>query len=306
MKKFINISLSICLGICLAIPTAQGQTITDVHNVSITTYTQEQTQWCWAGCTRMVDWSYSTVTPPSQCTIVNKANDQCDSGSCCSTLNGTRPSACTTPASSNFPNNMGSCNGSLAWLINNYAGANTFASGSKTYSTVSSNLTNKKMMVARWGWTSGGGHFVVIYGCYQFNYVGQVSYANPASGSKVTESHSYFNSNSSRTWTHTITMNGGTVRREIATQMTAEELGGLYSIYPNPTIGVVTIQRTDNSDDVLNYSIKNALGQIIAEESLDGNQKQLSIDLKSQFGSGVYFMNIQMNGAQTTEKIIVQ
>src|SRR5688572_1119441 len=155
MKKIVTYIVGAMLCLSASVVSAQDYTL------NLTAYQQEQTQWCWAAATRMVDWSYSSVTPPSQCTIVNTANNTCDGwfNTCCNDLNGSRPSACTDPLGSNFPNSMMGCNGSLSWLLDNYAGANTTYTSSLAYTTVRSNLGAKKMMVARWGWTSGGGHF---------------------------------------------------------------------------------------------------------------------------------------------------
>lgn len=289
-----------------------AQTVSDAHTLSITPYKQEQTQWCWAATTRMVDWSYSSVTPPSQCTIVNAANNTCDGwfNTCCGELNGSRPSACTDALGSNFPNSMYGCNGSLSWLLNNYAGANTTAGSSLTYTTVSSNLANKKMMVARWGWTSGGGHFVVIYGNYMLNSTQNVSYANPSSASKVTETYAYFKSNASRNWTHSITMNGGTARRvaqpavtAVANPVSAERQ---VQVFPNPSDGSFHLLRLENSDAPAKISITNALGDIVYETVLPEGQKEATINMKNKLSAGLYLVNMESNGQRSVEKMVIR
>jgi hypothetical protein len=292
-----------------ALSTTVAQTISGSYSVQCTAYKQEQTQWCWAGATRMVDWTYSSVTPPSQCSIVNKANDQCDGifNVCCSTLNGSRPSACTDPLGSNYPNNMSGCNGSLSWLINYYAGANSTYSNALSYSTVSSNLSANKMMVARWGWTSGGGHFVVIYACYQMNGVGQIQYANPSSGSKVTESASYFTSNSSRTWTHSIAMNGAAYRPRMAGPSVETDAAkdNLTQLYPNPTDGVLHLQRTGDLSAAAHVRISNTIGQLVYETELAENQGQLTVNLKEKLSSGLYIVDVVSNGISHTERLVI-
>ena len=305
MKKlYTYLAAAFCM---LALPQILlAQTISGSYSVQCTAYKQEQTQWCWAAATRMVDWTYSSVTPPSQCTIVNRANNACDLGSCCSNLNTSRPSACTSPLSSNYPNNMYGCNGSLGWLINAYAGANTGTGSSLSYSTVSNNLYNNKMMVARWGWSGGGGHFVVIYGCYQFNYAGQVSYANPSSGSKVTESHAYFTSNSSRTWTHSITMNGAAYRPRYANPDAFSAAESNIKLYPNPTGGQFMLLRTGDLEAPVEVSITNTLGSTVFETVIRGGQAEVSLDLKNELSAGVYLINLSENGQKHTEKLIVQ
>src|SRR5688572_24203888 len=108
-----NIYKIISAALLFCISTADAQTVSGYYSVGCTAYTQEHSQWCWAATCRMVDWTYSTVTPPAQCSIVNRANNQCDVGSCCSGLSGSRPSACTDWSPSNQPLSMYGCNGSL-------------------------------------------------------------------------------------------------------------------------------------------------------------------------------------------------
>ena len=301
--------------VCLTLSYAPSfaQTVTDMHTVNVTAYKQEQTQWCWAATTRMVDWAYSTVTPPSQCTIVNTANNTCDGwfNVCCGELNGSRPSACTDPLGSNFPNSMYGCNGSLSWLLNNYAGANSTAASSIAYSTVSSNLASKKLMVARWGWTSGGGHFVVIYGNYMLNSTQNVSYANPGSGSKVTETYAYFKSNSSRTWTHSVTMNGGSVQR-VAQTSTASPvtnnsavLAKSVSVYPNPSEGTFQLLRADAAAPA-KITITNALGDVVYETVLPAGKKEATVELKNKLRAGLYLVNMISNEEHTVEKLVIR
>ncbi len=277
--------------------------------ITVTPYTQEQSQWCWAACTRMVDWAYSSTTPPVQCSIVNKANDQCDGwfNICCSSLNGSRPSACSTPLSSNYPNNMYGCNGSLSWLMNYYAGPNTSYGSSLSSSLVTGNIAAGKLMVARWGWTSGGGHFVVLYGFKQVN--GSpltVSYANPSSGSRVTENYSYFVANSNRTWTHTLRMNQASVQRNAGPVTQVTDFGTSLRIYPNPSVGVITIERMDRIEAVVAIKILQATGEVVYSGELQPGQMAETLNLKDKLAAGIYFLRATVDGEISTEKIIIQ
>jgi hypothetical protein len=202
---------------------------------------------------------------------------------------------------------MYGCNGSLSWLMNYYAGANTSYGSSLTFSTVSSNLYANKMMVARWGWTSGGGHFVVIYACYTLvtgggNY-NNVSYANPSSGSKVTEDYNYFKSNSSRTWTHSLRMNGAAVRRDGVIAENIEMSNGIR-LYPNPADGLISLERID-AESSATLLISNAFGQLVKEIELPAQQSFLTIELSNDLSSGMYYVTFLTDGSEITEKLIV-
>lgn len=294
--------------LCLTSSVVFAQTYT----LNLTAYKQEQTQWCWAATTRMIDWAYSSVTPPSQCSIVNAANNTCDGwfNVCCNTLNGSRPSACTDPLGSNFPNNMSGCNGSLSWLLNNYSGANTAYSSALSYSTVRSNLGGKKMMVARWGWTSGGGHFVVIYGNYTSSTgTNYIRYANPASGSKTSESDAYFRSNSSRTWTHSLAMNGGSYQRTAnpvaVTAPPSANQAKSATLFPNPNNGSFQFVRTHDAA-AASLRITNALGDVVYEAEMPAGQKETVIDLKGKISAGLYLLTTTTNGTREVSKLVIR
>ncbi|MBK0403527.1 T9SS type A sorting domain-containing protein [Adhaeribacter sp. BT258] len=309
MKRTFTFVLGALL--CLSASVASAQD----YSLNLTAYKQEQTQWCWAATTRMIDWAYSSTTPPSQCSIVNAANNTCDGwfNVCCNTLNGSRPSACTDPLGSNFPNSMSGCNGSLSWLLNNYAGANTSYSSSLAYSTVRSNLGSKKMMVARWGWTSGGGHFVVIYGNYTSSTgTNYIRYANPASGSKTSESDAYFRSNSSRTWTHSIAMNGGSYQRTAGPTVSNPVISNdpviaqRVSIYPNPTEGAFQLLRNDEATVAAKITITNTIGDVVYETEMPAGQREAALELKGKLSAGLYLVNLVSNGERTVEKLVIR
>lgn len=79
-------------------------------------------------------------------------------------------------------------------------------------------------------------------------------------------------------------------------------------VYPNPASNVINICFL--SDDQINTAeliIKNALGQIVFDEKLVVNKKELyqTIDFSS-YSKGMYFVNINSNGVIEGKKIIVE
>ena len=73
-----------------------------------------------------------------------------------------------------------------------------------------------------------------------------------------------------------------------------------FSIYPNPTSGSATIQVSGNSG----VKIMNALGNVVLQQD-SINSDSFLIDLSAQ-PSGMYIVETIVNGAITSQKLILQ
>lgn len=127
---------------------------------------QEQSQWCWAGVSQAVIEYFKKLIV--QCRIVNYAWGRND--------------CCENPSSSicNYWNYMYNCKGSIEDILDHWkldctplAKALTWAQTKKQIKKKKLNLAskdtaNKKIkgypVIIRYGWYSGGGHFLVIRG----------------------------------------------------------------------------------------------------------------------------------------------
>jgi surface protein len=81
-----------------------------------------------------------------------------------------------------------------------------------------------------------------------------------------------------------------------------EDEASLFSIYPNPTSGIVNIE----ADNLQNYSsiiVTDALGRIISKLKIDSNNMKLDFSDKNP---GLYFIEIQGNGNSIFTKIVVE
>ncbi len=154
---------------------------------------QEQSQWCWAGVSAAV--IRAKGTPIEQCTIAEYARVRAtwhDFGSV---------DCCEDPSQGcNYWNYAWGANGSIQDILSHW-GINNYGIGAAlTLSTVESEINANRPFVIRWGWDSGGGHFVVGYGV-----VGStLYYMNPwfGEGAKMAD-YAWVVSGSSHTWTHT-------------------------------------------------------------------------------------------------------
>lgn len=149
-----------------------------------------QTNWCWAASSQAV-LSY-TQNAPGMCNIADWARQQNGWGNdnCCT--NG-------TGAICNQPNAMWGPAGSLQSILQNWGAESDNFSRSLNLSEVQEAIDDDGPIVVRWGWTAGGGHFVVLHGYTGSN----MTVMDPWSG-PTTMTHSNLTSTSTRAWTHTL------------------------------------------------------------------------------------------------------
>jgi hypothetical protein len=273
---------------------------------SVPAYQQEQSNWCWAACGSMLYWAYKPGTI-SQCAFVAVSRDNENSNLFdCNNLSSSTANPCTSPGTFNSPQSLYTCGGSIENVLDHY-GISSTGYGNAFSATDLTNATHaKKHMVARWGWNSGGGHFVVIY-----RYSGgNVSYNNPAYGSSYTWTYNTFKTaNNQATWTHTLRMDNAAVYGSVLTAAKRKDNAGLVAaaapdlnFYPNPTTDRLNCIINNPAESGSQLVISNVMGQVIYRQQLDANTTTLSIDV-SPWPRGTYI--IQLNGA-AGKKITVQ
>ncbi|OHX14934.1 hypothetical protein BI347_06755 [Chromobacterium sphagni] len=166
-----------------------------VLNVPLTV--QEHSQWCWAGSSKGVLGLYKQT--PSQCAIANWAfgiNYACGN------------SNFNWNSDANSPNNMYGGGGSLQDILTHWGVSNFSVNDYLTWAHVVQDIQANRPFVMRYGWTSGGGHFIVGRG-YQTGSGGNYIYMmNPWPGEGMTyASYSSVVSASDHDWTDTLRMN---------------------------------------------------------------------------------------------------
>lgn len=146
-------------------------------------YIQERSNWCWAAASRtIVRAETGDTSPPSQCQLVKWGKNSSE----CGNVTGT------------FGSNV-----SRALLQGDVLSPGTVTSGSRTFSQVRSEIDANRLVMIRWGWTSGGGHMLVLRG---YNTSGSmINYVNPLKDTYQVKSHSALRSGSNYTWTHSRT-----------------------------------------------------------------------------------------------------
>lgn len=158
---------------------------------------QEQDQWCWAGVTGSIfDYFGKAV---KQCEIAEYTRTVAtwyDFGS---------ENCCTNPnAGCNYWNYNWDYDGSIEDILESMQSdidiQNFGVSRRLTTSEITTDLSGNKPFVIRWGWDSGGGHFLVGYGI-DGSYL---HYMNPwyGEGNKI-GTYDWVSLGGGHTWTHT-------------------------------------------------------------------------------------------------------
>ena len=160
--------------------------------------TQEYDQWCWAGVSSCILDFYGH--PVSQCSIAEYSRTVITWGSygstnCCVNAN----------AGCNYWNyNYGNA-GSIQDILLHFSNiSNTGLGRTLSLTEIQTQINQYRPFVVRWGWTTGGGHFVVGYGISGNN----IYYMNPwpGEGLKIA-TYTWLTNDGSHTWTHTNQLN---------------------------------------------------------------------------------------------------
>ncbi len=234
---------------------------------------QEQTEWCWAGTSDCVLQYFGY--PTLQCDIAEYARTQVPStfgtNNCCLDPTG----LCNTP------NYIYGYSGSIQDILYHFKKiSSTGIYNILDTAGVRAQVKKGTPYFFRWGWTTGGGHFLVGYGL-----VGStVYYMNPLYGYEMAE-YSWVVNDGTHTWTHTLTLDT-TVSTGINT---IQEVGNGVRVYPNPSKGEFTIQSSVVSGQ-LSVGVYNMLGEKVFSE-FNIQNPTFNIDLSSR-PSGIYLYRI--------------
>jgi hypothetical protein len=163
---------------------------------------QEHNQWCWAGASQSTLEYYKTTV--TQCDIANWAFGR---GDCCGNATFNWSHIC------NYWNNIlgdsayGKPGGSVHGIMTHWSiDANTIWNALSQASAVAE-IDAEHPFILRFGWTGGGGHFLVGYGYDQAGLY--LDYMDPWPGNGYTKSlYSWTVSASDHSWTHTLTTKG--------------------------------------------------------------------------------------------------
>jgi hypothetical protein len=278
MKQWILI-----LALIFVFRDVQAQTI-----LAVPTVTQEKTEWCWAGCSKSLLFFYGTNV--SQCQIAEYTRTMATWHSygvvdCC----------VDPDMGCNYPNYLWGADGSIENILLDLGSLQTLNNYSPlSYQTIITEIDQARPFIVRWGWTNGGGHFVIGKGYKATS--NSVYYMNPwpGEGAKVA-TYAWLVNDGSHNWTHTLQMAPTPSATAIAEK--SEETG--IVIYPNPATELITIEASGKTFDMVE------LNDVTGKSVYQSTNIHL-IDLGSlKLSKGLYILKLSKASNHYYKKIII-
>lgn len=312
MKKII----SYCIYLLLILLSNQ-KTFSQTTGNYVPAYIQEQSNWCWAACGSMIYWAYHTGSI-SQCSYVAKSRDLENSQLFdCNNLSSSTSSPCTYPATFNSPQSLYTCGGSNENVFDYYGISSTGYGHAFSTSELTTAMSARKMCLARWGWTGGGGHLVVV-NRYKS---GNVYFNNPLSGAVIWSYNTFKTANGRGTWTNTLRMDNAApygsvlsrpttpkldlpevpLSKSISTNVIDDRL--TLNLYPNPSVENVTIMLGRDRAELSVVTITNTLGVVVYKQQVGRKATSMRVNV-SNWTRGVY--TVKLGGTGIARQLIVQ
>ena len=254
--------------------------------LGLTTTFQVQNQWCWSACSNCVLDHYGV--PTTQCQIAEYTRTV-------ATWNNFGPTDCciTATAGCNYWNYMWGYAGSISDILMQF-GSISVQNISNTISigTIQTDINVNRPFVIRWGWTSGGGHFIVGEG---YDAANNVYYMNPwpGEGSKV-GTYAWVVNDGVHQWTHTQRMLSSPLSTSI--KKLSDEIDAV-SVYPNPV--------TDKINISSRYDITSVQLYDIAGKEIYSAKNTNSIDANN-FAKGIYFIKLSGEDFSVNKKVVLE
>lgn len=276
MKRYILISL---LWAASLSPACQGQTL------AVPLCIQEKSQWCWAAASQSILGYYGL--DHSQCMIAeytrtvatwqNFGNIHCCSGAC------------------NYWNYLQGTAGSIQDILMNFGQMETiWVSSYLTQTHIQAEIAGNRPFVIRWGWTSGGGHFVVGHGIDQ----DYLMYMDPLYGFKIAD-YSWVVQSANHQWTSTLTLDRSVSNKAPEIQAAA------ISIFPNPASGQLKVKLQTATSEPLLMMLWNLQGQLVRGYSAQSAADQIvSLNLEG-IPPGIYTLQVQTKDPFVPVKVMV-
>jgi len=270
MKKTLSL-----LFVFLLILSAQAQVL------NVKKCTQEQDQWCWAGVSQCVLDYYGKWV--EQCDIADYARSvitwhNFGSDYCCDKPNG----LC------NYWNYAWGYPGSIQDILVHFNNiTNNGVSNPLSQTLIQAHLTANRPFIIRWGWVTGGGHFVVGHGMENET----IYYMDPwfGEGHKFA-SYSWVLNDGWHEWTHTNVL-AVSPPTGVAENVQKEQI----FVYPNPTTGQLRIANYELQGKSLNeieIQVFDMMGKIVGtSRDISYTNNEIVMDISS-VPSGIYFLKI--------------
>jgi hypothetical protein len=250
-------------------------------------------QWCWAGCSKTILDYYGLNI--EQCEIAEFVRTT-------ATFHNFGTVDCCTDAlqGCNYWNYLYGDNGSIEEILMHFGNLQSIGIPNViSQIEITDEIQNNRLFIIRWGWSTGGGHFVVGHGINGNN----IYFMNPWFGEGLhIGSYNFMlngydgTSSAEHTWTHTslITTDVSSVNE------TFNEKN--ISIYPNPFFEEATL----SSNKLLNnatLTINNLYGQTVKE--IKNITEKTVILNRDHLASGIYFIYLTQDNKTYAKKLVI-
>jgi hypothetical protein len=255
--------------------------------INVPSVIQEQTQWCWAASSACVLDFYGDIT--AQCTIAEYTREV--STSCNSNNYGTTNCCSNATLGCNQWNYNWGCPGSIQDILTHFGFIETNSiSDSLSLPAIQTEITAGRPFIFRWGWSTGGGHFLVGYGISGNN----MYYMDPlvGEGYEINNYHwvtSGTNSEGTHTWTHTQTIANAGIADFSQLQQVI--------LFPNPASTELSIEVPQQAV----IEISDVQGRLISTFLITENKTNFNI---SDFAEGVYILKAKTEKGIAIKKFI--
>jgi hypothetical protein len=250
-------------------------------------------QWCWAGCSKTVLDYYGFVV--QQCDIAEYVRNTATfhnfgSVNCCIDAN----QGC------NYWNYNYSSAGSIQDILVHFGNLqNIGVANALSIQEITTDIQNNRLFVIRWGWSTGGGHFVVGHGI-SGNYI---YFMNPWFGEGLHIGTYNFmlsgvdnTTTATHTWTHTnrITSNVLTINEQ--------SIEKSIIVYPNPFFSETCLKSDINFKNAT-LTIYNVYKQKVKQiKNISGQTITIQ---RNNLQSGIYFIDLTQDNKTFTAKLII-
>jgi hypothetical protein len=238
---------------------------------------QEQDQWCWAATSSCVLNYYGKNIPQCMCAEYTREVavwHNFGSIDCCVDPN----QGC------NYWNYNWGYAGSIEDILSHWGVASSGVSSSLSYSSCQTEINAGHPFILRWGWTTGGGHFLVGHGVIVLSHM--LYYMDPWFGEGLhIADYSWVVQGGNHTWTHTNRMNTNPLLPSVPVLSLPLD----HSINQSTALNLIW----KKCDRVSNYKVQISLDSVF--NNIIINDSTLTDTLKYVFGlttSTTYFWRV--------------
>ncbi|CAN5416531.1 hypothetical protein BH09BAC5_BH09BAC5_14030 [soil metagenome] len=245
---------------------------------------QEQNQWCWAGCSKCILDYYAL--PQQQCDIADYARNVI------TWYNFGSVNCCVDPSQGcNYWNyNYGSA-GSIQDILVHFGNIQNYGiSTTLSQAQITTEVQANHVFVIRWGWYSGGGHFVVGHGING----NDISYMNPWFGEGLhVSTYAWLVDDGVHAWTHT------NVLTSVPTAIEEHTSDNENNVFPNPAKDHFTVTLPDENVSLApDFILSDVSGRVVFRSTLMDKENIIGT---TEFADGIYFYQV-CNGSTILQK----